>query len=225
MDASYTNLSQRYSSKPDDYYELSRAEMVPFVPETSRSILEVGCSSGAFGALLKERHPGITVWGIEPDVQASRIATGRLDRVITGTFSADMLELNGQRFDAICFNDVLEHLANPEEALTGCRNLLDPGGVVVASIPNILFFYQISKILIEQDWKYEEFGIMDNTHLRFFTRKSIVRMFETTGYDVEKIEGINAFAGKKYKIANILTLGRLSDWKFVQFGVTARLRP
>ena len=225
MDASYTNLSQRYSSKPDDYYELSRAEMVSFVPETSRSILEVGCSSGAFGALLKERGPGVTVWGIEPDADSAGVATGRLDRVITGTFSADMPELDGKHFDAICFNDVLEHLANPEEVLTGCRNLLDPGGVVVASIPNILFFYQISKILIEQDWKYEEFGIMDNTHLRFFTRKSIVRMFETTGYDIEKIEGINAFAGKKYKIANFLTLGRLSDWKYVQFGITARVRP
>jgi 2-polyprenyl-3-methyl-5-hydroxy-6-metoxy-1,4-benzoquinol methylase len=221
MDNQYGELAAQYSKKPDGYYELSRPEMLDFVPASSKSILEVGCSSGGFGALLKERDPGREVWGIEPDAEAARTASARLDRVIAKPFSSEVDELQGKRFDAICFFDVLEHLVNPEKALKDCRNFLTENGVVVASIPNILHFYQISEILIQQDWKYRDEGIMDNTHLRFFTKKSILRMFETCGFTVSRIEGISASYGLKYKLANMLTLGRLADWKYVQFAVVA----
>jgi 2-polyprenyl-3-methyl-5-hydroxy-6-metoxy-1,4-benzoquinol methylase len=222
MTTSHENLSKQYSSKPEGYYGFSRPEILPFVPGRCKRILEVGCSSGAFGTLVKESIPGCIVWGIEPDSNAAAIASTRLDRVINGVFSADVPELSGQTFDAICFNDVLEHLANPEKALLECKTLLAENGAVIASLPNILFFYQISKILIEQDWKYEDAGIMDNTHLRFFTKKSIVRMFESAGYNVNKIEGINASYGFKFKVANFLTAGWLTDWKYVQFAVQAQ---
>jgi 2-polyprenyl-3-methyl-5-hydroxy-6-metoxy-1,4-benzoquinol methylase len=221
METQYNNLAAEYSSKPEEYYDLSRDEMVAFVPKSSQMILEIGCSSGAFGSLLKKAMPGCKVWGIEPDERAAEIAVTRLDRVIQSTFPARIPVLEGQTFDVICFNDVLEHMANPELALRECHSLLNNNGVVVASLPNILFFYQITKILIEQDWRYEESGILDNTHLRFFTKKSIVRMFESCGYNVLGIAGINASYGMKFSIANMLTLGRLNDWKFVQFAVQA----
>ena len=224
MDNQYSELAGQYNTKPEGYYELSRPEMLDFVPAACKSILEVGCSSGAFGALLKERDPACEVWGIEPDAEAARKASTRLDRVISKPFSSDVEELKGKRFDAICFFDVLEHLVNPEKALRDCRNFLNEDGVIVASIPNILHFYQISEILIQQDWRYRDEGIMDNTHLRFFTKKSIVRMFETCGFTVRRIEGIYASFGLKYTIANLLTLGRLADWKYVQFAVQAELK-
>jgi 2-polyprenyl-3-methyl-5-hydroxy-6-metoxy-1,4-benzoquinol methylase len=116
----------------------------------------------------------------------------------------------------------LEHLVNPELVIKELKRFLSPNGVVVASIPNILFFYQIFRILIEEDWRYEDSGILDNTHLRFFTKKSIIRMFEMSGYQVTKIMGINASPGWKYRVANTLTLGRLNDWKYVHFAVQAR---
>jgi SAM-dependent methyltransferase len=222
MDAQYTKLSADYSSKPESYYELSRPEMVPFVPVASKTILEVGCSSGAFGALLKEKIPDCEVWGIEPDPKSAAAAAKRLDRVISGIYSADTPELEGKRFDAICFNDVLEHLIDPERVLIESRKFLNENGVIVASIPNILFFHQISKILIEQDWRYEEFGILDSTHLRFFTKKSIVRLFESCGFDLIRVTGINPGVGLKFKILNFLALGWLSDWKFTQFAVQAK---
>lgn len=224
METQYANLSDQYGAKPASYYELSRPEMVRFVPAGSRRVLEIGCSSGAFGALLKQEIPDCKIWGVEANPAAAAVAATRLDRVITGTFSSRLPELEGSRFDAICFNDVLEHMANPENALVECRSLLAPNGVVVASLPNILFFYQIAKILLEQDWRYEESGIMDNTHLRFFTRKSIVRMFEECGFEVSRIEGLNSSFGFKYKLFNLLTLGFISDWKYIQFGLQAKLR-
>lgn len=223
MKAQFNNLSEQYASKPDNYYELERAEMLPFVPESCKSVLEVGCSSGAFGELLKKQRPNCIVWGIEPDRQSAHNAELRLDHVIHGEFSADHPDLRDRQFDVICFNDVLEHLTDPERILTDCKRLLAPHGVVVASLPNILFFYQITKILIEQDWRYEESGIMDNTHLRFFTKKSIRRMFENSGYRVEEITGINPSYGLKYIIANALTFGKLADWKYVQFAVRSRV--
>ena len=224
----YRELLDEYSSKPQGYYEQSRREMIEYVPPSSRSILEIGCGTGGFGAALKEAIPGCEVWGIEPDAAAAGIAAKRLDVVINSLFSADARELSGQQFDAICFNDVLEHMIVPERALESCKALLSPNGVVVASIPNILFFYQIAEILIHQDWRYVDSGILDKTHLRFFTKKSIVRMFESCGYEISRIEGINSFRstgsrfGWKYRVVNMLTLGRLSDWKYIHFAVQAR---
>jgi 2-polyprenyl-3-methyl-5-hydroxy-6-metoxy-1,4-benzoquinol methylase len=221
MNTQYNELSAGYSSKPAGYYEISRIEMLPYVPPSAQTILEVGCGSGGFGSLLKRSSPGRSVWGIEPDHDAALSAAMKLDRVIEGTFSVQLPELKEQRFDVICFNDVLEHMANPERALLECKQFLNPQGLVVASLPNILFFYQISKILIEQDWKYEDAGIMDSTHLRFFTKKSIIRLFESSGYEISRIDGINPSFGFKYRALNLLLGGHLKDWRFVQFAVQA----
>lgn len=223
MKSHYNELNEQYSSKGDNYYEFSRPEMIPFIPEGVSTVLEVGCSAGSFGALLKKERSGATVWGIEPSNEAASVAANKLDRVICGFFVSGMPELNGQQFDCIIFNDVLEHLVNPENALKDCKQYLSAGGVVVASIPNILHFYQILQILKEQDWKYEDSGILDNTHLRFFTKKSIVRMFEKAGFEILKIEGINASYGLKYLVTNLFLLFRINDWKYIQFAVQAKI--
>jgi len=223
MDIQYESLTERYSSKPEGYYEIQRPEMLPFIPDGVSSMLEVGCSSGGFGKLVKARRSSCEIWGIEPSPAAAAVASKRLDNTICGIFKAGMPELEGKQFDCIVFNDVLEHLVNPDQVLQDSKQYLSKTGVVVASIPNILHFYQIMQILIRQDWKYEAQGILDNTHLRFFTKKSIIRLFEESGYEVELIRGINASVGLKYKVANAITFGHLIDWKYVQFGVRARV--
>ena len=224
MDREYQDQEQLYQNKSADYYSEPRAEMLPFVPVGSKSILEIGCGSGAFGSSLKQRQPETVVWGIEPDAAAARVASKTLDHVFTGTFTTELSALAGKKFDVICLNDVLEHLAEPHLVLTACKDLLTENGIVVASIPNVLYFYEITKILVSQDWKYEQFGVLDNTHLRFFTKKSIIRMFEECGYEVLILEGINPFAGRKFRFFNALTLGHIKDWKYLQFAVQARVR-
>jgi 2-polyprenyl-3-methyl-5-hydroxy-6-metoxy-1,4-benzoquinol methylase len=216
-------VGHKHSMKSNDYFSLDRSEMLRFIPKNINSVLEVGCSSGEFGKLIKCDSPAVTVWGIEQEVAVAALATDKLDKVICGTFEAEMPDLIGKQFDCIVFNDVLEHMVNPRSALENCQRYLGAEGVVIASIPNILFFYEITKILLEEDWQYREYGILDDTHLRFFTKKSIIRLFEQSGYRIEEIQGINPFAGKKYKIANLLTFGRLGDWKFTQFAVRARV--
>jgi 2-polyprenyl-3-methyl-5-hydroxy-6-metoxy-1,4-benzoquinol methylase len=214
--------SIEYSKKDSSYFSLPRTEILPFVPQDAKRVLDVGCSAGYFGEALKAERPDTEVWGVEPNREAANLAKERLDNVINGLFDVAMPELAGQTFDAVVFNDVLEHLPDPERVLRDIRQILRPNGFVVASIPNILHFYQIMEILLEQDWRYRESGILDNTHLRFFTRKSIERMFSECGYSIERIEGINPSYGLKYQAMNLLLLGRLRDWKYIQFAVCAR---
>lgn len=221
MKTDYENLKNEYAAKDADYYEQDRREMLEFIPPAAKTILDVGCGSGIFGQIVKQKINCI-FWGIEPDPESAEKASVRLDKVINDIFSGDLTEIKDKSFDVICFNDVLEHLANPEEILELCRDKLTEKGIVVASIPNILFFHTMVDIIIRQDWKYADAGILDRTHLRFFTKKSIARMFENSGYEIIRMSGINASAGIKYKLANFLLLNHLKDWKYLQFAVQAK---
>lgn len=224
MGTQYQSLTAQYSEKADGYYEMERPEVLQLIPDSVASVLEIGCSSGSFGNLIKIKSPNTVVWGIEPNEAAAQIAAGRLDRVICRTFEPGMVELAGQVFDCIVFNDVLEHLVDPFGTLEQTKYLVAPNGYVVGSIPNILFFSQIAHILIKQDWKYQESGILDYTHLRFFTRKSIIRMFEQCGFEILRLEGINPDRRWVAQFFNILTLGLLRDWRYMQFGICAVIK-
>jgi 2-polyprenyl-3-methyl-5-hydroxy-6-metoxy-1,4-benzoquinol methylase len=225
MDSYYSQLATQYSDKDGDYYAQERSEMLSFIPENISLLLDVGCSSGAFGKLIKDSRPGCEVWGIEPDPEAAKVADQRLDKVINGVFQNDNPDICGQKFDAIVFNDVLEHLVDPLTVLKQATTLLSENGQVIASIPNILFYNQILQIVFREDWKYQESGILDYTHLRFFTKKSILRMFDKAGLQVTRIQGINAEIGLRWRLFNLLTLGRRRDWKYTQFATCAVRNP
>jgi 2-polyprenyl-3-methyl-5-hydroxy-6-metoxy-1,4-benzoquinol methylase len=202
--------------------------MMRYVPTSARRILDVGCSNGEFGALLK-RERKIEVWGLEPFSEAATVAATRLDRVIEGLFEPKA-GLPASSFDCIVFNDVLEHLIDPSAALCYSQTLLAPGGVIVASVPNIRHFPTIWRLVIHGEWKYREWGTLDKTHLRFFTRSSLKELFEEHDYRVSTIEGINPYIGvpnasrrvwRLFKAADLLSRGRFSDMKYQQFAVVA----
>lgn len=220
--AQFSILNEQYSNKSGDYYGQDRKEMQSLIPVGIKSILDVGCSNGQFGANLKKQNPYISVWGIEPFKEAADIAKEVLDNVVNNVFNTELPELKNKKFDCITFNDVLEHLVNPEQALQDCHVYLNKDGYVVASIPNILYFPIIFEVLKKEDWKYESVGILDNTHLRFFTEKSIIRLFEENGFKIVKIEGINSNKTKLYRILNLLLLNRLKNWKYRQYAVLAQ---
>ena len=212
----YSNV---YSSKPDGYYAESREEILSFVPPITVA-LDVGCGKGLFGKILKEKF-NCEVWGVEPDKDSAVIAATNLDHVLNSVFDRG-LNFQGKKFDCIFFNDVLEHLVEPTDALLIADNLLKANGCIISSIPNILHFFTIWKIIETQDWQYEEAGIMDRTHLRFFTKKSIVRMFKECGFKVEEIQGINPTLGKKYLALNALLFNKIKDMRYRQFIVVAK---
>src|SRR4051794_21661155 len=96
-------LHDRYATKAAEYYAQARSELLDHIPNRVRFVLDVGCSGGNFGQLLKKERDCI-VWGIEPNAQAAAVAADKLDRVICKTFRAELAELEGQRFDCVTFN-------------------------------------------------------------------------------------------------------------------------
>jgi len=149
-------------------------------------ILDVGCASGYFGEALKLR--GHEVWGVEPDPTSATQARTRLDQVSGGTIedflgSADVADA---RFDVIIFGDVLEHTIDPADVLRRCSARLKEGGVVIASVPNVAHL-AVRVMLLEGRWDYDDRGILDRTHLRFFTKASIAGLFSSAGFSVDAL--------------------------------------
>lgn len=220
-------LEKEYNEKDDAYYAHQRHEMLRYIPAGTRAVLDVGCSSGAFGILVKEKF-GCEVWGIEPDKQSAENANKLLDKVYNSFFD-NQIDFGDKTFDCIIFNDVLEHLVNPFEALELCKRYLNKDGVLVASIPNIRFFDAIYHIVIQGDFMYTGAGIFDKTHLRFFTRKSMIRMFTDAGYKINSVDGINSikelnYKGyKNFKFINTLLFGKIADMEYLQFAISAKL--
>lgn len=223
-------VQDSYDTKPRQYYQWVRPEMQECVPSECKRILDVGCGEGAFGESLK-RMRGVEVYGVEPTNSAAVVASKRLDSVIQGFFGQE-LPIPTQYFDCIVFNDVLEHMTDPEAALRYAKTLLRPGGTVVASIPNISYLPVVRDLIFRDRWEYVDAGTLDRTHLRFFTHTSIKNMFEREGFRVATIRGINAYTYKgpsalyrtiwgMFKVTNVLFRNRFERMRFLQFAVVA----
>jgi 2-polyprenyl-3-methyl-5-hydroxy-6-metoxy-1,4-benzoquinol methylase len=209
------------SSSDLAYFQNLRPEMLPFLPAAAERILELGCGEGKFGAACKARF-GCEAWGIEVDPRAAAIAATRFDRLLQGDALGQARQLPDRSFDLIVCNDVLEHLVDPEQVLVELRRTLTPRGCIVASIPNIRYHSALWTILIDKDFPRDDQGIFDRTHLRFFTRKVIVRMFTDAGYSIERISGINRSRNRWFRLLNFLLLGSISDCRYLQFACVAR---
>lgn len=168
------------------YYKNVRHDLLPMVPESAQSILEVGCGAGYTGKALKDRQNAVVV-GIEMNPQAAREAEQGLDEVLEGNIETMQLPYEEHSFDCILFADVLEHLVDPATVLRKTLPLLKPDGVAIASIPNVQYHGIVCQ-LGEGGWTYQDEGIMDRTHLRFFTLKEIQKMFAECGYAIERVE-------------------------------------
>jgi len=207
---------------PSPYPDAPRPEMLAFIPPQAARVLDVGCHTGAFGARLKQR--GCEVWGVEMNPATAAIARQRLDRVHGGAFDADA-DIPAHHFDVVVFNDVLEHFADPWQALALARCKLRPQGVIVASVPNFRHLDNLVHVLWDRDFRYEPTGIRDRTHLRFFTRKSAVRLFQDSGLQVLRAEGINRDwwqPGRLRRLACRLVVGVADDTRYLQFAIVAR---
>lgn len=181
-------------SKSFDYFEFSRPDVQALIPEDAYRILDVGCGAGALGADLK-RHRDVHVTGIELTSAAAQRASRRLDRVINKAIEEISDTEVGAPFDCIVLADVLEHLRDPASALKRCRSWLTEHGSLVVSIPNSRHHSVISG-LINGNWTYERAGLLDEDHVRCFTRREIEKLLFRSGFDVH---AINAVPGPGYR--------------------------
>jgi SAM-dependent methyltransferase len=202
-----------------------RAEVLPFVPHVA-SVLEVGCGRGGFGSTLRRSRRIDRLAAIEVHPEAAAEARSYFDHVWCGDFP-DVVDAIAERFDCVLFLDVLEHLVDPWEALRRTRELLKPAGLVVASIPNARVL-PVSLGLLRGDWHYQSQGVLDRTHLRFFTRLSIERLAYESGFDLLSIDPINPIAGHEAVAHAVVGRSRikrhLSDLLHLQFAVVLKPR-
>lgn len=209
-----------YDNKPTGYYDNFRKEMIVYLPQDAKRILEVGCGNGCFAAFIKKQN-NAEVWGIELMEDQAEKAKVILDNVFTGSCENFIDDLPDDFFDAIFFNDVLEHLVDPYTLLKKIKSKLSKNGVVISSIPNVRYHNTLMRFLINKDWKYEDYGVMDFTHLRFFTEKSIKRMYVEAGYTINISEGINRSKSIKPYLYNIPLLFTQLDIRYPQFATVA----
>jgi 2-polyprenyl-3-methyl-5-hydroxy-6-metoxy-1,4-benzoquinol methylase len=205
------------------YFSNARKEMLQFIPPGQGRILEVGCGQGNFLAQL--RASGNVLWGIEPDLEAARIAKKVLDKVINDKLENALDLVPSGYFDVIVLNDVLEHMLDPETNLVCLREKLKNRGKVVASVPNIRYIRSFYQIAVKGRWEYSEQGILDRSHLRFFTRKSVKALFEKCGYRVETLRGITPTKSVGFHLLVYLyclfTLSDQTDMLYLQNAVVA----
>lgn len=197
--------------------------MLKYVPPTAKRTLEFGCGFGGFSALVKTRL-GAESWAVEVDPRAAQEASQALDRVICADAHASIALVPDSYFDCIIFFDILEHLVDPYSLLLAVKPKLTASGVVVASIPNIRYYDTFVRFVVHGDWQYEDQGILDSTHLRFFTRKSIIDTFERLEYRILTMEGIHPTRSRTYKLLNRLLVNTIRDVKYMHFAVVAAPR-
>jgi 2-polyprenyl-3-methyl-5-hydroxy-6-metoxy-1,4-benzoquinol methylase len=154
------------------------------VQGTNLRILDVGCASGNLGELLQQK--GHAVYGVEISDQAAQVARKKLTEVISGNIEMLQLPWDKHYFDVIICADVLEHLIFPEQTLMKLRQYLKDNGVLLVSVPNVAH-WSIRWCLLLGKWNYQETGLLDSGHLRFFTYQSFVELLRKTGYEVKHL--------------------------------------
>ncbi len=211
------------NNKKTVYYHQSRPEMLALVSEKAKSVLDVGCGGGDFGVGIHKKCPQASIAGIEINQEVADRAPSIYTKVHVGDVHQVLAELPNALFDLIVFNDLLEHLVDPYTCLASCQRLLLPGGRILASIPNMRFWPALSDLVFQAEWRYRDAGVMDETHLRFFTEKSIRRMFDDAGFRIEQMHGINKtwIFSWRWRILNLLLRGQLKDCLYPQFAVVA----
>ena len=194
-----------------DYAPVGLLRMINKPP---KNVLDVGCFCGGSGRWIKDQFPDAHVTGIEMLEKAAEIARQSYDEVHTGKFEEIDTQPWSGKFDTIITADVLEHMYNPWAVLQQLKPLLAPGGAIYISLPNIRNL-NILAGLASGEWNYAEAGILDITHIRFFTKQQALEMLEQTGWQTSHINinpdtNVSAhFQEKDLKTISTITAGKL----------------
>lgn len=208
-----------------NYCQNSRPEMRIFLPDRYLRVLEIGCSDCAFSANLDSNAE---IWGVEPNPATAEAAKKITQHVLRGTYEEVKSLLPVAYFDLIICNDVIEHMVDHELFLRQIRSHMAPLAYLVGSVPNMRHIGTLYQLIIHKDWPYRNQGVLDRSHLRFFTEKSLRRAIESNGFIIEMFAGINSvinFASRgffKKLLLRTLCIGYFNDTQYCQFGFRAR---
>ncbi|SFU30401.1 Methyltransferase domain-containing protein [Polaromonas sp. YR568] len=166
-------------------HETHNPDLLDIIPWGASKVIEVGCSSGALAREFKKISPNCHYLGIEIDPDYAKLAQRHCDesRVLDIEAADDAFWKENSDRDCWIFGDTLEHLRDPWRVLRQVRSVIPPGACIAACIPNLQHWSLQAKLSIG-DFRYEDTGILDRTHLRFFSRQTILEMFNDAGFTV-----------------------------------------
>lgn len=211
-----------YSSKAAIYYANARHEILPLLPPNVGRVLDVGCGTGETLALLKQDRGCSWAGGVELFPNAAQEARSRVDQLFEGDIEKIVLPIQPESLDVILCLDVLEHLINPWEVMTRLTDLLKPGGILIASIPNVRYAKVSLSLVFSGTWDYTDKGILDRTHLRFFTRSSAINLIESPGLKVDEIRCTGVQKGGWGYWINMVTFSLMRQLLEIQYVIRAR---
>ncbi len=210
-----------YQEKQDDYFGSGRPEIYSHLPDHVKAALDVGCGDGVLlGAMRKEKRCD-EAWGIEFVEDAAARADQVLDKVLRIDLDQDGFELPDGYFDLILCLDVLEHLSDPWGMLKKLNMALKPGGRVIVSLPNLRYWTVLRDLVLRGRFEYEEFGILDRTHLRFFTVYSARVLLEGAGLHGVCVQQHPTRPSGKLRFLDLITFGQVRDifaWQLIVTG-------
>ena len=189
------------------YYSRSRTWPSIFDLRSGTKILDVGCGRGTLGAYLQTKYAS-EVTGIEIIEDNFLVASKTLHKAHLGDIESMDMSLLGSQFDYVIFSDSLEHMLEPKAVLERVRYLMAENGNLLISMPNIRNFRVTLPLVFSDQWEYRDEGLLDRTHLRFFTHTSICKLIEDCGFKVEQVR-FDLPLSSKVGILNMLTLGLL----------------
>jgi len=214
-----------YVTKTNNYFKNIRKELLDLIPHQNRSgsILEIGAGSGATMIYAKQNGYAKKIYGIELcTVEDSFQESNEFENFLIGNVENMSLKYNEKSFDVILCGDVLEHLINPYEIVKKMKHFLKDDGVIIASLPNMRQIHMMIQIYLKGDFRYQEAGILDKTHLRFFCKKNMIELFESRGLQVERIVSNSNLIGKTTKLLNKLTFNIFDEFLAAQYYLVVR---
>jgi SAM-dependent methyltransferase len=190
----------------DMYYHELRMPLLSLAKGKPKRVFEIGCAAGRSLAYFKE-HGAEFVAGVEIAPAVAELARSRaeVDQVLVGSIEQLELPYPEQSLDLVIAGHVLEHLVDPWAVLRRLHRLLKPGGQLIGALPNIRYHSVILPLLFRGKWEYQQTGIMDWTHLRFFSHHTIENLLVSTGFTVDVI--VPEAGGPRAAMANTITFG------------------
>lgn len=214
---------QSYASKQDSYFANARREIEPLLPSSAPRVLEIGCGAGATLAWLKERGTCQSTTGVELFEAAAAEARTRVDHVIVANAEQWIARAGDMpAFDLVLCLDVLEHMVEPWAFVSQLEQLIAPGGSLVCSIPNVRYYKVVRDLVFKGQWRYRHDGILDRTHLRFFTREGALALASTPTLQVTDWRPYWKSRSVGTRLADKLTLGLMRDFLAMQYLTVSR---